>query len=89
MSEVYEFVDHSNKVDENVLVVDFHFDSDVTKEEAIETIRLVNRLIYAHKKGTKDYIFGCVSEAKSKAKEFTYIPKLFAISRWKETDDDK
>jgi hypothetical protein len=87
MSEVYEFVDHSNKVDENVLAVDFHFDSDVTKEEAIETVRLVTRLIYAHKKGTKDYIYGCVSLAKRRAKEFTYTPTIFAISKWKENDD--
>jgi hypothetical protein len=38
MSEVYEFVDNSNKVDENVLAVDFHFDSDVTKEQAIKMV---------------------------------------------------
>ena len=35
IKEVYEFVDHSNKVDENVLVVDFGFSSTVTIKEAI------------------------------------------------------
>jgi len=38
VSDVYEFVDNSNKVDENVLAVDFHFDSDVTKELAIALV---------------------------------------------------
>ena len=35
---VYEFTDHSHRIDENVLVVDFRFDSDVTKEQAINIV---------------------------------------------------
>jgi len=87
VSDVYEFVDHSNKVDENVLVVDFHFDSDVTKEEAIETVAYMHKLIYAFKKGSKDYQYGVVSDAKRHTLDCDYTPKLFAVSRWKETDD--
>jgi len=35
---VYEFVDESHKFDENCLVVDFYFDSDVTKDQAVQMI---------------------------------------------------
>ena len=35
---VYEFVDNSHTLDENVLVVDFRFDSDVSKEQAIKIV---------------------------------------------------
>ena len=37
-SEVYEFVDNSHKFDENVLVVDFRFESEITKEQAIRML---------------------------------------------------
>ena len=36
--EVYEFVDESMKVDENILSVDFYFGSDVTLEEAVHSV---------------------------------------------------
>lgn len=84
MSEVYEFVDHSNKVDENVLVVDFHFDSDVTKEQAIKTIDYMNKLIYAIKKGSKDYQYGVISDVVRHTLDCNYTPKLFATSRFNE-----
>jgi hypothetical protein len=32
---VYEYIDENNKVDENCLTVDFYFESNVTKDEAI------------------------------------------------------
>lgn len=35
MSEVYEYIDDNNNVDENCLTVDFYFESNVTKNEAI------------------------------------------------------
>ena len=35
MSEVYEYVDENSNVDENCLTVDFYFESNVTKDEAI------------------------------------------------------
>ena len=38
MAEVYEFIDGSEKYDVNTLVVDFRFESDVTKEQAIKII---------------------------------------------------
>ena len=38
---VYEFVDNSHKFDENCLVVDFYFDSDVTKDQAVQMIDMV------------------------------------------------
>ena len=44
MAEVYEFIDGSEKYDVNTLVVDFRFESDVTKEQAIRIIdRIVSR----------------------------------------------
>ncbi len=46
MAEVYEFIDGSEKYDVNTLVVDFRFESDVTKEQAIRIIdRIVQELI--------------------------------------------
>ena len=35
MSEVYEYIDENSNVDENCLTVDFYFESNVTKDEAI------------------------------------------------------
>ena len=37
-SDVYEFVDLNAKRDENILSVDFYFDSDVTLDEAVHTV---------------------------------------------------
>ena len=34
----YKYVDSNTKIDENILSVDFHFDSDVTMEDAIAQI---------------------------------------------------
>ena len=42
MAEVYEFIDGSEKYDVNTLVVDFRFESDVTKEQAI---RIIDRIV--------------------------------------------
>ena len=89
MSDIYEFIDGSSKQDVNTLVVDFSFTSDVTKDEAIETISLMSKLLTAHKVGTKDYIFSVSSDAKRNAKEFTYKPTMFAKSPYlKEVDDE-
>jgi len=71
VSDVYEFVDHSNKVDENVLAVDFHFSSDVTKEQAIE---MVDKILLSNRDNSTAEMTG-------------YTPTIFAISKWKETDD--
>lgn len=35
---VYEYVDENSKTDENCLTVDFYFESNVTKDEAIVMI---------------------------------------------------
>ena len=42
LAEVYEFIDGSEKYDVNTLVVDFRFESDVTKEQAI---RIIDRIV--------------------------------------------
>lgn len=42
MTEVYEFIDGSEKYDVNTLVVDFRFESDVTKEQAI---RIIDKIV--------------------------------------------
>ena len=42
MAEVYEFIDGSEKYDVNTLVVDFRFESDVTKEQAI---RIIDKIV--------------------------------------------
>ena len=42
MAEVYEFIDGSEKYDVNTLVVDFRFESDVTKDQAI---RIIDRIV--------------------------------------------
>jgi hypothetical protein len=34
----YKYVDSNTKIDENILSVDFHFDGDVTMEDAIAQI---------------------------------------------------
>ena len=88
MSDVYELIDYGNRTDENCLVVDFNFGSEVSKEEAIETISLMSKLLTAHKVGTKDYIFSVSSDAKRNAKEFTYKPTMFAVSQFKEVNDE-
>ena len=38
MSEVYEYTDDNSNIDENSLTVDFYFESNVTKDEAIKLI---------------------------------------------------
>jgi|OM-RGC.v1.035609534 hypothetical protein len=41
MSEVYEFIDESHKKDENCLTVDFYFDSDIQKEQAVAMVERI------------------------------------------------
>ena len=36
--EIYEYVDKNMKRDENILTVDFYFDSDVSKEDAVNEV---------------------------------------------------
>lgn len=36
--QVYEYIDQNMKQDENILTVDFYFDSDVSKENAIDEV---------------------------------------------------
>ena len=47
-SDVYEFVDVNAKRDENILTVDFYFDSDVKLDKAI---RIVDTLVEADTNG--------------------------------------
>ena len=41
MSEVYEFIDESHKKDENCLTVDFYFDSDIQKDQAVAMVEKI------------------------------------------------
>lgn len=65
---VYEFIDHSHRIDENVLVVDFRFDSDVTKEQAIKIV---------------DKIISLADNDNSTAKMTGHTPTLYAVSPFK------
>ena len=42
--DVYEMVDQTGKKDENCLTVDFYFESDITKDEAVSQIDLLAML---------------------------------------------
>ena len=65
---VYEFVDNSHTLDENVLVVDFRFDSDVTKEQAIKMV---------------DKIISLADNDNSTAKMTGHTPTMYAVSPFK------
>ena len=66
---VYEFVDNSHTLDENVLVVDFRFDSDVTKEQAIKIV---------------DKIISLADNDNSTAQMTGHTPTIYAVSPFKE-----
>jgi predicted sugar kinase len=71
---VYEFTDHSHRIDENVLVVDFRFDSDVSQEQAIKIV---------------DKIISLADDDNSTAKMTGHTPTLYALSPFKkEIADD-
>jgi len=38
MPEVYKYIDKNMKRDENILTVDFYFDSDVSVEDAVDEV---------------------------------------------------
>lgn len=62
---VYEFTDNSHRIDENVLVVDFRFDSDVTKEQAINIV---------------DKIISYADNDNTTAKMTGHTPTMYALS---------
>jgi hypothetical protein len=43
-ADVYEMVDTTGKKDENCLTVDFYFESDITKDEAIDQVDILAQL---------------------------------------------
>jgi len=45
MPEIYEYIDKNMKRDENILTVDFYFDSDVSKEEAVGEVDKIVALV--------------------------------------------
>ena len=65
---VYEFTDHSHRIDENVLVVDFRFDSDVSQEQAIKIV---------------DKIISLADNDNSTAKMTGHTPTMYAVSPFK------
>jgi len=71
---VYEFIDHSHTRDENVLVVDFRFDSDVTKEQAIKIV---------------DKIISLADNDNSTAQMTGHTPTLYCLSPFKEEIEEE
>ena len=65
MSEVYEFVQQGHRIDENELVVEFRFDADVTKEQAISMV---------------DKIVSLADNDNRFAKMSGHTPKMYALS---------
>lgn len=43
--DIYEYTDENLKKDENCLTVDFYFESNVTKDEAVNQIDLIAMLL--------------------------------------------
>ena len=48
MPEIYQYVDENMKRDENILTVDFYFDSDISKEEAVDEVDRDFCIILSH-----------------------------------------
>jgi hypothetical protein len=71
--EVYEFVQHGHKIDENELVVEFRFDADVTKEQAV---RMVDKIVSL---ADNDNRF---------AKMSGHTPKMYALSPFRKEITD-
>ena len=63
---VYEYVDDNAKADENCLTVDFYFESDVIKEEAVSQINLLAML----------------ADNNDKFTFISHRPAIFTKSRW-------
>tara|TARA_R110000744_G_scaffold57051_1_gene120131 strand:+ start:51 stop:266 length:216 start_codon:yes stop_codon:yes gene_type:complete len=64
MTEIYEYTDQNMKRDENILTVDFYFDSDVSKEDAV---------------GEVDNIVG-LADNKDNLKLKAHAPRMYTIS---------
>ena len=47
-AEVYEFIQHGHKIDENELVVEFSFTAETTKEQAIDIVDKIVMLANNH-----------------------------------------
>lgn len=45
MPEVYKYIDKNMKRDENILTVDFYFDSDVSVEDAVDEVDKIVSLV--------------------------------------------
>lgn len=74
VSEIYEFVKHDVKSDENDLVVDFHFTPETTQQEAIE---IVDKLVQLADNNEKfDKLTG-------------HSPTLYAVSQFREDLTDE
>tara|TARA_R100000388_G_scaffold92415_1_gene75425 strand:+ start:969 stop:1184 length:216 start_codon:yes stop_codon:yes gene_type:complete len=64
--DVYEMVDQTGKKDENCLTVDFYFESDVIKDEAVSQINLLAML----------------ADNNDKFTFISHRPAIFTKSRW-------
>ncbi len=71
MPEIYEYVDKNMKRDENILTVDFYFDSDVSKEDAV---------------GEVDKIVG-LADNNDEYKLTAHAPRMYTVSPFGEEND--
>ena len=69
--EIYEYVDKNMKRDENILTVDFYFDSDVSKEDAV---------------GEVDKIVG-LADNNDEYKLTAHAPRMYTVSPFGEEND--
>lgn len=71
MPDIYKFVDENMKRDENILSVDFYFDSDVSVDEAVAEV---------------DKIVG-LADDKDEYKLTAHAPTIFTLSPFREEND--
>tara|TARA_R100000234_G_scaffold119885_1_gene104155 strand:- start:1639 stop:1866 length:228 start_codon:yes stop_codon:yes gene_type:complete len=72
-AEVYEFVQHGHRIDENELVVEFSFTAETTKEQAIDIVDKIVMLANNHEQF--EQLTG-------------HKPKMYALSPFREEITD-
>jgi hypothetical protein len=72
MPEIYEYTDKNMKRDENILTVDFYFDSDVSKEDAVDEV---------------DKIVSLTEINNSEFKFTAHAPRMYTVSPFGEENN--
>lgn len=72
MPEIYEYTDKNMKRDENILTVDFYFDSDVSKEDAVDEV---------------DKIVSLTEINNSEFKLTAHAPRMYTVSPFGEENN--